>query len=62
MPLDNMLVAVFLNPCMVERKRPETSSKVWQEEESAVEVVAGSRTRSASIEMPVARMREMRAA
>jgi hypothetical protein len=61
MPLDNMLVAVFLNPCMVERRRPETSSKVWQEE-SAVEVVAGSRTRSASIEMLVARMREMRAA
>jgi hypothetical protein len=49
-----MLVAVFLNPCIVERRRPETSSKVLQQEESAVEVVvAGSRTRSASIEMPV---------
>jgi hypothetical protein len=48
-----MLVAVFLNPCIVERRRPETSLKVSQQEVSAVEVVAGSRTRSASIEMPV---------
>lgn len=53
MLLDNMLAAVFLNPCIVERRRPETSSKVLQEVSAEEVVVAGSRTRSASIEMPV---------